>query len=131
MMFFFFLMIRRPPRSTRTDTLFPYTTLFRSVVLAAVHFGDERRRGRHHSPIVVVLRLDDGGDQRSTTLLRGLLFRGRYLSRFADRARRNRRRFPRITGGYIHRHRTKGLTHLGHSIHPRLTEQKNERTTCR
>src|SRR3546814_11804516 len=33
---FFFLMIRRPPRSTRTDTLFPYTTLFRSCDLAAV-----------------------------------------------------------------------------------------------
>src|SRR3546814_17654662 len=30
MLSFFFLMIRRPPRSTRTDTLFPYTTLFRS-----------------------------------------------------------------------------------------------------
>src|SRR3546814_2020590 len=29
----FFLMIRRPPRSTRTDTLFPYTTLFRSISL--------------------------------------------------------------------------------------------------
>src|SRR3546814_2043024 len=29
-LFFFFLMIRRPPRSTRTDTLFPYTTLCRS-----------------------------------------------------------------------------------------------------
>src|SRR3546814_18839391 len=28
-----FLMIRRPPRSTRTDTLFPYTTLFRSTVV--------------------------------------------------------------------------------------------------
>src|SRR3546814_7057371 len=28
---FFFLIIRRPPRSTRTDTLFPYTTLFRST----------------------------------------------------------------------------------------------------
>src|SRR3546814_4600511 len=27
----FFLMIRRPPRSTRTDTLLPYTTLFRSL----------------------------------------------------------------------------------------------------
>src|SRR3546814_15512771 len=27
----FFLMLRRPPRSTRTDTLFPYTTLFRSI----------------------------------------------------------------------------------------------------
>src|SRR3546814_5539427 len=31
----FFLMIRRPPRSTRTDTLFPYTTLFRSNGKAA------------------------------------------------------------------------------------------------
>src|SRR3546814_4367283 len=29
----FFLMTRRPPRSTRTDTLFPYTTLFRSAGL--------------------------------------------------------------------------------------------------
>src|SRR3546814_19647666 len=36
---FFFLMIRRPPRSTRTDTLFPYTTLFRSA-------GGHRTRGR-------------------------------------------------------------------------------------
>src|SRR3546814_20629470 len=32
----FFLMIRRPPRSTRTDTLFPYTTLFRSVNSRAI-----------------------------------------------------------------------------------------------
>src|SRR3546814_10626362 len=33
MILFFFLMIRRPPRSTRTDTLFPYTTLFRSDLM--------------------------------------------------------------------------------------------------
>src|SRR3546814_11823440 len=32
----FFLMIRRPPRSTRTYTLFPYTTLFRSPVLEEI-----------------------------------------------------------------------------------------------
>src|SRR3546814_12467536 len=32
-------MIRRPPRSTRTDTLFPYTTLFRSVVHPAHHLA--------------------------------------------------------------------------------------------
>src|SRR3546814_17839066 len=37
---FFFLMLRRPPRSTRTDTLFPYTTLFRSR-------HSERRGYRH------------------------------------------------------------------------------------
>src|SRR3546814_12865899 len=38
---FFFLMIRRPPRSTRTDTLFPYTTLFRSIGQR------QERRGSH------------------------------------------------------------------------------------
>src|SRR3546814_6150573 len=32
-------MIRRPPRSTRTDTLFPYTTLFRSYVAASIALG--------------------------------------------------------------------------------------------
>src|SRR3546814_14656651 len=49
---FFFLMIRRPPRSTRTDTLFPYTTLFRSQVRArdALGLRSAARRGtqRHH-----------------------------------------------------------------------------------
>src|SRR3546814_6021043 len=34
-------MIRRPPTSTRTDTLFPYTTLFRSAVLRDVDLGGE------------------------------------------------------------------------------------------
>src|SRR3546814_13456487 len=56
---FFFLMIRRPPRSTRTDTLFPYTTLFRSVRVEVairalahapgqVHVKRQRRRQQHH-----------------------------------------------------------------------------------
>src|SRR3546814_12342717 len=35
--FLFFLMIRRPPRSTRTDTLFPYTSLFRSLLSIPKH----------------------------------------------------------------------------------------------
>src|SRR3546814_19022632 len=34
---FFYLMIRRPPRSTRTDTLLPYTTLFRSERAGHIH----------------------------------------------------------------------------------------------
>src|SRR3546814_195358 len=37
--FIFFLMIRRPPRSTRTDTLFPYTTLFRSAYSDLDRYG--------------------------------------------------------------------------------------------
>src|SRR3546814_8057494 len=44
-------MMRRPPRATRTDTLFPYTTLFRSAGLAlplgAEHARVERPRQRH------------------------------------------------------------------------------------
>src|SRR3546814_7392690 len=46
---FFFLMIRRPPRSTRTDTIFPYTTLFRSTAppsLAAKAKGPPERAFR-------------------------------------------------------------------------------------
>src|SRR3546814_3129463 len=41
-------MIRRPPRSTRTDTLFPYTTLFRSLCrpCGKVGRGRDRRAGR-------------------------------------------------------------------------------------
>src|SRR3546814_15850555 len=35
-------MIRRPPRSTRTDTLFPYTTLFRSICTALIDGGASR-----------------------------------------------------------------------------------------
>src|SRR3546814_3890548 len=43
-------MIRRPPRSTRTDTLFPYTTLFRSGVgRGHAGRGGGRRRGRGRS----------------------------------------------------------------------------------
>src|SRR3546814_2503851 len=46
-------MIRRPPRSTRTDTLFPYTTLFRSSQdLAADRHADGRLRGRPVLPAV-------------------------------------------------------------------------------
>src|SRR3546814_5608020 len=40
----FFLMIRRPPRSTRTDTLFPYTTLFRSCSAGDAERHGERQR---------------------------------------------------------------------------------------
>src|SRR3546814_9192430 len=43
-------MIRRPPRSTRTDTLFPYTTLFRSVRPHNVGAGSPRCMRRRRTP---------------------------------------------------------------------------------
>src|SRR3546814_17222158 len=47
----FFLMRRRPPRSTRTDTLFPYTTLFRSPILDTIgsHQVFPEQRARTHA----------------------------------------------------------------------------------
>src|SRR3546814_9624442 len=65
-------MIRRPPRSTRTDTLFPYTTLFRShaakVLIALVltvpislwiikNRSDELEKPTNHRKIAIVLAL--------------------------------------------------------------------------
>src|SRR3546814_16757515 len=44
---FCFFMIRRPPRSTRTDTLFPYTTLFRSAGFYRVSTDHHPRRRRN------------------------------------------------------------------------------------
>src|SRR3546814_1708707 len=60
---FFFFMKRRPPRSTRTDTLFPYTTLFRSVVHVRVafkahQFVDIDAAGHAYAAPVVALQVD-------------------------------------------------------------------------
>src|SRR3546814_14331621 len=70
-LFVFFLMIRRPPRSTRTDTRFPYTTLFRS--------GGRARRGTaggaarpalpcRHADHADPCLADAGADRKSTRL---------------------------------------------------------------
>src|SRR3546814_9944366 len=50
---FFFLMIRRPPRLTRTDTLFPYTTLFRSAGAGRARPALADRAGRSGEPAVL------------------------------------------------------------------------------
>src|SRR3546814_7852070 len=52
-------MIRRPPRSTRTDTLFPYTPLFRSLDLVA-----QRRRGAVRVDVVDIAGIQPGALQR-------------------------------------------------------------------
>src|SRR3546814_14064321 len=77
LLLFFFLMIRRPPRSTRTDTLFPYTTLFRSSgdgsgVELALALGGGLGLGRGGGCLGLVLGLLGGGrrglDRKSTRL---------------------------------------------------------------
>src|SRR3546814_13700633 len=78
-------MIRRPPISTRTDTLFPYTTLFRSPVPGrrrAGAAGPERRHGLRHGPHSphharavdgrAVVAVESGGLQGGARCRRGL-----------------------------------------------------------
>src|SRR5256885_12920152 len=60
MLFFFFLMIRRPPRST----LFPYTTLFRSLaagLTAALVFGSGWAQSYPQKPVRVLVGFTPGG----------------------------------------------------------------------
>src|SRR3546814_19141985 len=55
MYFFFFLMIRRPPRSTRTDTLFPYTTLFRSAKTFGIKTGTPVWEAKQKCPGIAIV----------------------------------------------------------------------------
>src|SRR3546814_16164033 len=71
----FFLMLRRPPRSTRTDALFPYTTLFRSLgcrARRACPVGRAYRyppaQARLHMAAFIAARGDEGRDRKSTRL---------------------------------------------------------------
>src|SRR3546814_12369537 len=67
--FFFFLMIRRPPRSTRTDTLFPYTTLFRSFRRCRLRFrwrsSGVKALDAVHGPTLTIEGRDESGAARS------------------------------------------------------------------
>src|SRR3546814_8439201 len=66
-LFFFFLMLRRPPRSTRTDTLFPYTTLFRSRQWL------RRLRGRQHRRAIWSRRATQRRSEEHTSELQSLM----------------------------------------------------------
>src|SRR3546814_15026332 len=65
---FFFLMIRRPPRSTRTDTLFPYTTLFRSGRGTRLN-GSTATALRHRTPLAEMT----GRSEEHTSELQSLM----------------------------------------------------------
>src|SRR3546814_3646739 len=85
--FVFFLMIRRPPRSTRTDTLFPYTTLFRSVVQPTVPLRAGDRAGPGAEP---GLRSRCGGAAAATRQPQPVPAHGRAAEAVAEAAQLSR-----------------------------------------
>src|SRR3546814_13415006 len=71
--FLFFLMIRRPPRSTRTDTLFPYTTLFRSARAIGVSKSTGRQSLRLRRPRWSAAGSPTGRSEEHTSELQSLM----------------------------------------------------------
>src|SRR3546814_20100551 len=103
-------MIRRPPRSTRTDTLFPYTTRFRSLVqesatnavkhAQASEFRLRLRIGERQGIAVALLDLRDDGAGLPSRLPRG----GRGLQGMRERVTSLGGQFslrPSIAGGHL------------------------------
>src|SRR3546814_9854878 len=76
-------MIRRPPRSTRTDTLFPYTTLFRSIVRPRLHRepmdADDAGRSLDHLGRDEILARRVRRHDRLDQILRHILVIGEHL----------------------------------------------------
>src|SRR3546814_7664458 len=94
-------MIRRPPRSTRTDTLFPYTTLFRSCSRRDYRTGDELSNARAREEGGVRL-LQDEAERRTRCVRPGddrARLRGACASR-PDRRRGVRDRRPPCRSGW-------------------------------
>src|SRR3546814_14661602 len=66
-------MIRRPPRSTRTDTLFPYTTLFRSIAIDNTFLGPLWQKPLQHGAEIVVYSLTKYAGGHSDLVAGGVL----------------------------------------------------------
>src|SRR3546814_5918454 len=89
----FFLMIRRPPRSTRTDTLFPYTTLFRSsnedhiLNLEAYYSTRADDENMHYDQNSEWESLDNLQNQISESNDVGFTIEGDYVQPFSEKSR--------------------------------------------
>src|SRR3546814_18906022 len=101
---FFFLMIRRPPRSTRTYTLFPYTTLFRSRFFDAIEAGDIETMQDSFTPDAEIWHNTDElivTPAQTAQTLTGM------VARIKDRENAERR-LTTFPGGFVQQHVLKG-----------------------
>src|SRR3546814_16399479 len=128
-------MIRRPPRSTRTDTLFPYTTLFRSIEslsLKGIKNGEGKFRAcrsEHHRPEFWRVPFQGMGTLRLGSPGRGAS-RDRRRTRYAalDRTGSRRRRCT-LHSAELRTSMAAYGTH--HPTSEERMERKERRTKCK
>src|SRR3546814_6801057 len=121
---FFFLMIRRPPRSTRTDTLFPYTTLFRSTHMSRFVALLEQYRQTPMTPALFCAMAQDmlpllNAQKRSeehTSELQSLM---RISYAVFCLKKKNHKHNVTILR-HTHNHTQRSLNHLSTNVHPIL-----------
>src|SRR3546814_1569285 len=117
-------MIRRPPRSTRTDTLFPYTTLFRSHGFTMMGASSFPKAGQRREP-------DDAAGFRDRPYqgrTHGANHRDRPQGRPADRRRareRTRRGTPDRAGSEEHTSELQSLMRISYAV---FCLKKNKQT---
>src|SRR3546814_18068155 len=89
--FFFFLMIRRPPRSTLTDPLFPYTTLFRAQPVDRLYVTIDAYQIEIDDRIVLSSNLLVGTNPAAQELLENLGINGVTALRYFNNAIEDRK----------------------------------------
>src|SRR3546814_13925740 len=118
-------MIRRPPRSTRTDTLFPYTTLFRSFVRSPsdILIGKEVRMKRLHVHVGVA-DLDQSIRFYSTLFAsEPTVVKPDYAKWMLDD--------PRVNFAIsANSHAAKGIEHLGIQVESQRSEERRVGQEC-
>src|SRR3546814_15397150 len=104
-MFVFFLMIRRPPRSTRTDTLLPFTTLFRSMSLGGNFVEFRLRDGFSLNPFSMIdealVAQDEDYLVDALAMLKSIIGQmGRHIDKLNDTERGLDRKSTRLNSSH-------------------------------
>src|SRR3546814_2302776 len=113
-------MIRRPPRSTRTDTLFPYTPLFRSCRdrLVVDHpSGIDILQGFERHPVTLLLLIDPGGERLlHHPAARAFESRGHCFNLFREPQRDMRGQYLRLGRSEEHTSELQSLMRISYAV---------------
>src|SRR3546814_7466110 len=117
-------MLRRPPRSTRTDTLFPYTTLFRSCARAASLYG----LADHHTISAMHLNSGPIGNPRNIRKIHRKRRNGKRAGRHSEPARKPVRHAVVTHRSEEHTSELQSLMRISYAVFCLKKKSKTQRT---